>query len=158
MVIVSQIQLLSARYSKLSLTYLDQSKRKKRSRYSTLPDEVDEALATINRQLEAGIHLKTMLEHATARNQALEQELQIERSKALLASRNEQTVAEMNALRTQFNDLQHEFDDVTEQNQRLKTDAEKHLKKIKDLEAWKLRMKSMIEGDSEDQEVSNMEI
>jgi chromosome segregation ATPase len=149
---------LSARSTKLPLTYPDQSKRKKRSRYSTLPDEVDEALATINRQLEAGIHLKTMLEHATARNQALEQELQIERSKALLAPRNEQITAEMNALRIRYKDLQHTLDDLTEQNQHLKADAERHLKKIKDLEAWKLRMKAMIDGDSEDQGASIMHV
>jgi TFIIF-interacting CTD phosphatase-like protein len=133
----------------LNLTYLDQSKRKKRSRYGTLPDHVDEALATINRHLEDGVHLKGMLAHATARNQALEQQIQIEKGKALLATRNEQTVVEMNALKTRLKDMEHELNELRQQNQHLTADTEKYQKKIKDLEAWKLRMKAMIDGDSE---------
>jgi chromosome segregation ATPase len=133
----------------LNLTCLDQSKRKKRSRYGTLPDHVDEALATINRHLEDGVHLKGMLAHATARNQALEQQIQIEKGKALLATRNEQTVVEMNALKTRLKDMEHELNELRQQNQHLTADTEKYQKKIKDLEAWKLRMKAMIDGDSE---------
>jgi len=116
-------------------THPDQSelKRGRPSRYSTLPDEVDEALATINRQLEDGLHYKKILEHVTARNKALEQELKIERGKALLATRNEQAVGEVEILR--------------EEIQRLKRNAERDGKKIRDLEGWKLRMKAMIDGD-----------
>ena len=40
------------------------------------------------------------------------------------------------------------------QNERLTSDAERYVKKIKDLGAWKQRMKAMIDGDSEDQVVS----
>jgi hypothetical protein len=126
----------------LLLTHPDQSALKKRSRYS--------ALATINRQLEAGMHSKSMLEHVTARNQVLEQDLRIERGKALLSARNEQTETEMKALRIQSKNMERELNEMREENERLRSDAEKYLKKIKDLEAWKLRMKAMIDGDSEE--------
>ena len=132
------------------MTYLNTLELKKRSRYSTLPENVDEALATINRQLEAGMHSQNILEHITARNQALEQELRIERGKALLKARNEQTEAEMKELRVRSQNLEHELDEMKVQNQQLTSNAEKYLKKIKDLEAWKLRMKAMIDGDSGD--------
>ncbi|RDW77886.1 hypothetical protein BP5796_05738 [Coleophoma crateriformis] len=122
---------------------------KKRSRYSTLPNDVDEALATINRQLEAGVHSQTILEHVTARNQALEQELQIERGKALLAARNEQSEAEVKEMKARFKDMERELGETREENRQLKIDAEKNIKKINDLEAWKLRMKAMIDGDPE---------
>jgi peptidoglycan hydrolase CwlO-like protein len=96
------------------------------------------------------MHSKNLLEHVTLRNQALEQELQIERGKAMLAARNRQTEAEMEAMRIQVKDSMHELNETREENQQLRSNAEKYLKKIKDLEAWKLRMKSMIDGDSED--------
>ncbi|RDW85275.1 hypothetical protein BP6252_02865 [Coleophoma cylindrospora] len=122
---------------------------KKRSRYSTLPNDVDEALATINRQLEAGVHSQNILEHVTARNQALEQELQIERGKVLLAARNEQSEAEMKKMKARFKDMERELGETREENRQLKINTEKNLKKINDLEAWKLRMKAMIDGDPE---------
>jgi len=92
-----------------------------------------------------------MLEHVTARNQALEQQLQIERGKSLLAARNQQTAVELNVLKTQSKDMEHELNKLREQNQNLTADVERHLKKIKDLEAWKLRMKAMVDGDAENQ-------
>jgi len=127
---------------------------KKRSRYSTLPEEVDEALATIYRQLESGMQSSNVLEHFNKRNRALEQELQIERGRTLLAKQNEQTEAELKALEIRFKDTEHELNEMRVQNERLTSDAERYLKKIKDLQAWKQRMKAMMDGDSEEQVVS----
>ena len=96
------------------------------------------------------MHSQHILEHVTARNQALEQELQIERGKALLAARNKQSEAEMKTMKARFQDMERELDETREANRQLKINTEKYLKKINDLEAWKLRMKAMIDGDSED--------
>jgi hypothetical protein len=134
----------------VALTQLDHTELKKRSRYSTLPDEVDKALATINRELEAGTHSKNMLNQITAKNHALEQELQIERGKVLLAARNQQQEAETNALESKLKEMEIEIKELKEQNKQLKDDAEKSLKKIRHLELWKQRMRSMIDGDMED--------
>ena len=122
---------------------------KKRSRYSTLPDDVDDALAIINRQLEAGVHSQTVLQHMTTRNQSLEQELRIEKGKSLLSTKNEQIEIELKALKVRFQEMERELQETRERNQRLSSEVETHLKKIKDLEAWKLRMKAMIDGDAE---------
>jgi hypothetical protein len=96
------------------------------------------------------MHSKNILDHVTARNQALEQEVQIERGKAILAARSQQSDAEMKAMRIRVKDMESELSEMREQNQQLIISAEKNAKKIKDLEAWKMRMKAMIAGDSED--------
>jgi len=95
-----------------------------------------------------------VLEHFNKRNRALEQELQIERGRTLLAKQNEQTEAELKALEIRFKDTEHELNEMRVQNERLTSDAERYLKKIKDLQAWKQRMKAMMDGDSEEQVVS----
>jgi len=92
-----------------------------------------------------------MLDHLTAKNHALEQELQIERGKVLLAARSQQQEAETNALRSRVEDMETEIKVLREQNQKLKNDAETSLKKIKNLEVWKRRMRSMMDGDMEDE-------
>lgn len=92
-----------------------------------------------------------MLEHITARNQALEQQLQIEKGKAMLAARNQDTVVELNALRIRSKNMEDELKNLKEQNQHLTAENQTFMKKIKDLEAWKLRMKAMIDGDAGDQ-------
>jgi len=133
----------------VSLILLDSTELKPRSRYSTLPDDVDEALATINRHLEAGAHSKHMLDSMTAKNSALDQELQIERGKTLLATRN-QHEAEITALQSKVKDMETVIRELRVQNQQFKSDAEESLKKIKNLESWKQRMRSMMDGDAED--------
>lgn len=54
----------------------------------------------------------------------------------------------MKMLKIRFTEMERELQETKEQNQQLLSAAEKHLKKIKDLEAWKLRMKAMIDGDA----------
>ena len=96
------------------------------------------------------MHSQTVLQHVTIRNQALEQELRIEKGKALLSTRNEQIEAEMNTLKIRSQNMERELEELRCQNQQLISDAEKSSKKIRDLEAWKLRMKAMIDGDGGD--------
>ena len=52
---------------------------------------------------------KNVLEHLAKRNRALEQDLQIERGRTLLAKQNEQTEAELKALEIRFKDTEHEL-------------------------------------------------
>lgn len=119
---------------------------KKRSRYSTLPTDVDEALAIINRQLEIASHSKSLLEQATSRLHILEQDLEIERGRARLTASQGDKNAEVSALKQELRLKQDEIDKLAEANEELNGDVRNKKLKIKELEAWKLRMKLMIDG------------
>jgi chromosome segregation ATPase len=124
----------------------EQSGPKKRSRYSTLPIEVDEALAIINRQLEVASHSKSMLEQATTRLHILEQDLMIERGKTTLTTGQKDKEAEVNTLKDELKLKQDMIDELTKKIEELLDDVKCKEAKIKDLEAWKMRMKMMIDG------------
>lgn len=126
--------------------HLEQSGLKKRSRYSTLPTEVDEALAIINRQLEVASHSKSMLEQATTRLHILEQDLMIERGKATLTAIQSDKDTEINTLKDELKLKQDMIDELTQKTEELLGDVRCKDAKIKDLEDWKMRMKMMIDG------------
>ncbi|KIN00775.1 hypothetical protein OIDMADRAFT_180887 [Oidiodendron maius Zn] len=125
---------------------LEQGGLKKRSRYSTLPTEVDEALAIINRQLEVASHSKSMLEQATTRLHILEQDLMIERGKATLTAIQNDKDTEINTLKDELKLKQDMIDELTQKTEELLGDIRFKDAKIKDLEDWKMRMKMMIDG------------
>jgi len=126
--------------------HLEQSGPKKRSRYSTLPTEVDEALAIINRQLEVASHSKFMLEQATTRLHILEQDLMIERGKATLTASQNDKDTEINTLKDELKLKQTMIDELTKKTEELLDDVRCKEAKVKDLEAWKMRMKMMMDG------------
>jgi chromosome segregation ATPase len=111
-----------------------------------LPTEVDEALAIINRQLEVASHSKSMLEQATTRLHILEQDLMIERGKAKLTANRSDKDAELTGLQEQLRLKQDAIDNLSKRNKQLSDAVECKELKIKELEAWKMRMKMMIDG------------
>jgi hypothetical protein len=129
------------------LTCSDQEKSRKRSRYSTLPNEVDEALAIINRALETASYSKSIIAHTEARLHIAEQDLAIERGKAALtaAKFNED---EMHILKEQMKQKDLIIEQLKRDNTELEAEAEKHAAKVKELEGWKQQMKMMINGTS----------
>lgn len=107
---------------------------------------MDEALAIINRQLEVASHSKSMLEQATTRLHILEQDLIIERGKAKLNTSQSDKDAEINALQHELRIKQDIIDELEKKYELLVDEVKSKDLKIKDLEAWKLRMKMMIDG------------
>ena len=107
---------------------------------------MDEALAIINRQLEVASHSKSMLEQATTRLHILEQDLIIERGKAKLNTSQSDKDAEINALQHELRIKQSIIDELEKKYELLVDEVKSKDLKIKDLEAWKLRMKMMIDG------------
>jgi len=89
-----------------------------------------------------------MLEHITARNKILEQQLQIEQGKALLATKNQIIGAEYQAIKVKCEAMEQQANELKDENRVLKTESEGYQKKIKDLETWKSRMKALMDGDS----------
>lgn len=126
----------------------DQEKSKRRSRYSTLPNEVDEALAIINRELEAASYSKSIIAHTEARLHVAEQDLAIERGKSALAA----SVAvqdEIQFLKEQVKQKDLMIEKLHDDNIKWKAEAEKNEARVKELEDWKRRMKMMIDGTSD---------
>lgn len=111
-----------------------------------MPIEVDEALAIINRQLEVASHSKSMLEQATTRLHTLEQDLLIERGKVKLTANKSDKDAEMIALQEELKLKHNIINSLTKRNEQLSDAVEFKELKIKELEAWKKRMKMMIDG------------
>lgn len=107
---------------------------------------MDEALAIINRQLEVASHSKSMLEQATTRLHILEQDLIIERGKAKLNTSQSDKDAEINALQHELRLKQDIIDELEKKYELLVDEVKSKDLKIKDLDAWKLRMKMMIDG------------
>lgn len=107
---------------------------------------MDEALAIINRQLEIASHSKSLLEQATTRLHVLEQDLEIERGKARLTISQSDKDAEISALKRELALQQSALDSLTKENERLTEDIKTKDLKINELEAWKMRMKLMIDG------------
>jgi hypothetical protein len=128
------------------LTLIDhQEKGKKRSRYSTLPTEVDEALAIINRELEAASYSKSIIAHTEARLHVAEQDLAIERGKAALAvSKSNQD--EVQVLKDTIQKQDYIIRKASEDYETLKVESEKNARRVEELETWKRRMKMMIDG------------
>jgi hypothetical protein len=87
-----------------------------------------------------------MLEQATTRLHILEQDLMIERGKAKLNSSQSDKDAEVNTLKHELKLKQDRIDELERKCAQLIDEHQSKDLKIKDLEAWKLRMKMMIEG------------
>jgi hypothetical protein len=130
------------------LTPIDQEKGKKRSRYSTLPSEVDEALAIINRELEAASYSKSIIAHTEARLHVAEQDLAIERGKSALAA-SKANQDEVQVLKDQVKHKDLIIEQLMNSNSELRDEANKNAAKVKELEDWKQRMKMMIDGTSD---------
>lgn len=87
-----------------------------------------------------------MLEQATTRLHILEQDLIIERGKAKLNTSQSDKDAEINALQHELRIKQDIIDELEKKYELLVDEVKSKDLKIKDLEAWKLRMKMMIDG------------
>jgi hypothetical protein len=64
-----------------------QERPHKRSRYTTLPEPIDEALGLLNRELEQANEMKGLLKQIAARNHALEQEMKIMKAQEVLSAK-----------------------------------------------------------------------
>ncbi|TAQ88560.1 hypothetical protein B7494_g3085 [Chlorociboria aeruginascens] len=124
---------------------LNQDKGKKRSRYSTLPNGLDEALAIINRELEAAAHSKSLIAHMNARLHVAEQDLAIERGRTAIAA-SKTKVDELFDLKEQARHKDLLIEQLRKDNTALKAEAEEYALKVKELEDWKQRMRMMIDG------------
>ena len=87
-----------------------------------------------------------MLEQATTRLHILEQDLIIERGKAKLNTSQSDKDAEINALQHELRLKQDIIDELEKKYELLVDEVKSKDLKIKDLDAWKLRMKMMIDG------------
>ena len=64
-----------------------QERPHKRSRYTTLPEHIDEALGLLNRELESAFQAKRLLREMASKIHTLEQELQIRKGQEALLPR-----------------------------------------------------------------------
>lgn len=131
-----------------ALTLADQERGKKRSRYSTLPSEVDEALAIINRELEAASYSKSIIAHTEARLHVAEQDLAIERGKSALAVPNVNQ-DEICKLQDELKRKNAYIEQLLKEKAESQAEASKYASKVRELEDWKRRMKMMIDGTAE---------
>ncbi|KIN04562.1 hypothetical protein OIDMADRAFT_17574 [Oidiodendron maius Zn] len=86
-----------------------------------------------------------MLEQTTTRLHILEQDLIIERGKARLNTSQSDKDAEINSLQHELRLKQDIIDGLEKKYELLVDEVKSKDLKIKDLEAWKLRMKMMID-------------
>ena len=113
-----------------------------------MPSEIDEALAIINRELEAASYSKSIIAHTEARLHVAEQDLAIERGKAALAVSNS-SQDEVETLKATIRKQDDMIKKACLDYEALKAENEKNAKKVKELEDWKRRMKMMIDGTSD---------
>lgn len=106
---------------------------------------MDEALAIINRELEAAFYSKYIVAHTEARLHVAEQDLAIERGKAVLATpRSNQN--EVQILKDTIQRQEYKINKALEDYEALKAGSEKNAKRVEELEDWKRRMKMMVDG------------
>jgi hypothetical protein len=109
---------------------------------------VDEALAIINRELEAASYSKSIIAHTEARLHVAEQDLAIERGRAALAA-SKVNQDEVHVLKDQLKQKDMMIEKLLNDNAELKLEAEKNATRVKELEDWKQRMRMMIDGASD---------
>lgn len=124
----------------------------RRSRYSTLPENIDQAVILLVDELESSVTLKKSVQYLEKKVQALEQDIKIRDGQALLAQQahNSHLSRENASLRVEATAKQRELEWLQEQNQELKQELEQlreHVKKCEEnMSSWKRMMKSMIDG------------
>jgi hypothetical protein len=67
-----------------------QDRPQKRSRYTTLPEHIDEALGLLNRELESAFQSKTLLRDMASQIHILEQQLEIRKGQEKLMAREQE--------------------------------------------------------------------
>lgn len=115
---------------------------KRRSRYQTIPDDVDQAMSTIYRELESVAELKAENQALQQRLAVLEQERQMQRGQFALAREEigKQARAESEMLRRELENVKAGQITIIQENERLKqelqqvkSDAEARSKELHDM-------------------------
>ena len=102
-----------------------QERPHKRSRYTTLPRHVDEALGLLNRELETALQAKGLLEEMASKVQMLEQELQIRKGQEVLTAREQER--EWSPGRDMLESLRKQIVELRRENGALRAEVERLL-------------------------------
>ncbi|KAI9828948.1 MAG: hypothetical protein M1819_006447 [Sarea resinae] len=126
----------------------------RRSRYSTLPDEVEGALSVIYRELESGAQWQGLSKDLSSKVQILDQQLKISDGRLVLARQELESrqSSEVVLLRRDLAAKQAEIEALDEQNRKLRSELDniKAQAKSKDeeMDKWRSRLRMMIDGPS----------
>jgi hypothetical protein len=112
----------------------------KRSRYMTLPDEIDKALGLINRELEQACQSKAAFVEMKRKLDIVEQELKIQRGKTELLERDRRRIEALDGMDVGIRDENRQ---LREQNTALVAEMKA---KMDEWERWKVSMKAFVDG------------
>lgn len=124
---------------------------KRRSRYQTVPDEVDQAMVTIYRHLEYATELKTGMENMQSRVAALEQERRMQEGQFALAREDlvKQARAENESLRQELANVKSQYDELQRENRCLKAELQQAKSvaeaKTQEMDAMKANLRQWLE-------------
>ena len=127
---------------------------KKRSRYQTMPDELDQAIATIYRELESVAKLRLEIKLLQGQVKAADQTRQItEGDLALERSRQKEALAqkdaEINSLKQQFSQITRNYDSLMKENCLLKQHAQEEESstqaKLEEMQSLKARLRQWLD-------------
>jgi hypothetical protein len=125
-----------------------QDRPHKRSRYTTLPEHIDEALGLLNRELESAYQSKGLLRDMASKVHILEQELKIRKGQEMLLARGQDR--ELSPGRELVESLKKEIDGLRDENKELRDEVERMRaearRKDSETEEWRRSMKALIDG------------
>lgn len=125
-----------------------QDRPHKRSRYTTLPEHIDEALGLLNRELESAYQSKNLLRDMASKIHILEQELKIRKGQEVLLARERER--EISPGRELVESLKRAIDGLRNENRGLREDMERMRaearRKDSEAEEWRRSMKALIDG------------
>lgn len=125
-----------------------QDRPHKRSRYTTLPEHIDEALGLLNRELELAYQSKNTIQDMASKVHILEQELKIRKGQEVLLARKQERELSpgkelMEALKREIDVLRMENRGLREEMEQMRVDTRRKEGEAKE---WRRSMKALIDG------------
>ena len=125
-----------------------QDRPHKKSRYTTLPEHIDEALGLLNRELESAYQSKNLLRDMATKVYMLEQGLKIKKGEEALLAREQER--ELSPGKELVESLRKEIDILRNENRGLREELERTTaearRKDNEAEEWRRSMKVLIDG------------
>lgn len=125
-----------------------QDRPHKRSRYTTLPEHIDEALGLLNRELESACQSKVLVRDMAMKIHVLQQELKIRQGQEFLLAREQERELSpgkgmLEILKREVGGLRQENAALREEMERMRDEARR---KERENEEWRRSMKALIDG------------
>jgi hypothetical protein len=124
-----------------------QERPHKRSRYTTLPEHIDEALGLLNRELESAYQSKNVVRDMASKIHVLEQELKIRKGQEVLMAREQER--EISPGKEVLESLKREIEGLRNDNRVLREEVERMRDESKRKEGendkWRRSMKALID-------------